>query len=76
VTSVYTARPHQGIGQQLPEGMPADRPPSGQRQPIHAPPIMGGLHHALVGQHDDRSGSETTAYDHEAVRLDRHSPVA
>lgn len=32
-------------------------------------------HHALIGQSYDRSGSDTTGYDYEAVRLDRHSPV-
>jgi ubiquinone/menaquinone biosynthesis C-methylase UbiE len=38
---------------------------------------MGDLlaHHASVGQGYDRSGSDTTGYDYEAVRLDRHSPV-
>jgi SAM-dependent methyltransferase len=32
-------------------------------------------HHALVGQGYDQSGSDTTGYDYEVVRLDRHSPI-
>ena len=46
VTYFNGARPHQGIGQQIPEGMLAHRTVSGERQPIQARPILGGLHHS------------------------------
>lgn len=45
VTYFNGARPHQGIGQRIPEGMLADRPASGERQAVQARPILGGLHH-------------------------------
>ncbi len=45
VTYFNGARPHQGIGQQITEGMLAHRTVSGERRPIQARPILGGLHH-------------------------------
>jgi putative transposase len=45
VTYFNEARPHQGIGQQVPQGMVAQRMASGVRQPIQARPILAGLHH-------------------------------
>ncbi len=46
VTYFNGARPHQGIGQQIPEGRPAYRPPAGRCQPVQARPVLGGLHHS------------------------------
>ncbi len=40
-----TARPHQGIGQQVPEAVPTPRPVSGECRSVQAQPILGGLHH-------------------------------
>jgi putative transposase len=37
------ARPHQGLGQALPE--PPDHEPRHREGPICAVPILGGLHH-------------------------------
>ncbi len=45
VTYFNGDRPHQGIGQQIPEGMPAYRLASGERPAIQARRILGGLHH-------------------------------
>jgi len=39
------ARPHQGIGQQVPEDPPTRRTASGEHRPVQARPILGGLHH-------------------------------
>ncbi len=39
------ARPHQGIDQQVPEGVPVTSGP-GSSGPIVATPVSGGLHHA------------------------------
>ncbi len=40
-----TARPHQGIGQQVPDGVPAHKSVP-KRQPVQGRPILGGLHHS------------------------------
>ncbi len=40
------ARPHQGIGQQVPEGAAPDQGVPGSSGPIVATPVLGGLHHA------------------------------
>ena len=45
VTYYNEARPHQGIGQQVPQGMLAQRMASGERRPIQARSVLGGLHH-------------------------------
>lgn len=50
VAYVNNDRPHQGIGQTIPttvttKAVTTKRPPRGDG-PIHAVPILGGLHHA------------------------------
>ena len=43
VTYFNGVRPHQGIARQAPAGVAQDVP--GTRGPIHATPVLGGLHH-------------------------------
>jgi len=38
------ARPHQGLGQRVPQPV-LDRPPADRRAPVVAVPMLGGLHH-------------------------------
>ena len=38
------ARPHQGLGQALPEALPAE--PGHREGPVRSVPVLGGLHHA------------------------------
>jgi len=40
------ARPHQGIEQQVPEGVASAHGRPGSSGPIVATPVLGGLHHA------------------------------
>ncbi len=46
VTYFNGARPHQGIAQQVPVGVTPDQRVQWDSGPIHATPILGGLHHA------------------------------
>ncbi len=39
-------RPHQGIGQQIPDFMGHTVPTASLGQPVAGVPVMGGLHHA------------------------------
>ena len=43
-----TARPHQGMGQRIPEGAAAETSRGMRSGSVRAVPILGGLHHTYA----------------------------
>lgn len=82
VLSFHQARPHQGLGQRLPDPPRHATPPPTQPNHVIALPAVGGLHHddqsiAEAWERERRKGKEIiSAEDDSYVKLRAHLPFS